>query len=91
MALEGDAVAMRLVLERIIPPRRGSAIRCSLPVSDDIAGVAAAQKAVLEAVTTGDITLTEAQQLNGLLEAKRDTLMVTDLEARLRRLEGRNQ
>jgi hypothetical protein len=49
-ALEGDGVALRLCLERLIPPRRDRPIRLDLPPIPDAAGVAAAQQAVVQAV-----------------------------------------
>ncbi len=90
-ALEGDGVALRLCLERLIPPRRDRPIRLDLPPTQDAAGVAAAQETVMRAAAQGELLLDEATALSGLLEARRKALETEDLEARIERLEQRQK
>ncbi len=51
---------------------------------------AAAAGAVLQAVSSGDLTPTEAAQVMGLLDCYRRTLELTELEARVAALEDRD-
>ena len=73
-AKAGDLVAIKLVLDRICPPRKTSPIHIELPAIEDAGGVAMAQQEVLRAACAGDLLLDEAQALAGLLEARRQSL-----------------
>ena len=92
MAIEaakaGDMVAIRLVLDRICPPRKTRPIHIELPTIHDAGGVAEAQQEVLRAACAGELLLDEAQALSGLLEARRQSLETRELEARLSQLEA---
>ena len=83
----GDMVAIRLVLDRICPPRKSRAIQLDLPAIGDASGVSSAQQAVIKAVCEGELLLDEAHLLSGLLEARRRALELVELEARLSELE----
>jgi hypothetical protein len=86
-AKEGDPAALRLVLERLIPPVRERRLALDLPRVETPAGVTAAIGAVLEAVGAGKITPGEGQALAGLLEAQRKNLETLELEARIAAIE----
>ena len=88
-AKAGDMVAIRLVLDRICPPRKSRPIHIELPAISDAKGVAEAQQEVLRAACAGELLLDEAQVLAGLLEGRRRSLETEELEARLSELEGR--
>ena len=72
LALAGDVTALRLCLERVVPPRKDRAVAFDLPAvvvkADD---AAQALGAVLAAVADGTITPSEAVALAGLIEAQR--------------------
>ena len=87
-AKAGDMVAIRLVLDRVCPPRKSRSIEIDLPPIADAAGVSQAQQEVLKAVCTGELDLDQAQALSGLLEARRQFLETSELEARLTELEA---
>lgn len=89
MALAGDSVALRLCLDRLAPPRKDSPVQFPLPRMTTAHDAAGAAGAVLEAVSTGDLTPTEGAQVMALVDGFRRTLEVTELEARLAALEGR--
>ena len=59
MALGGDVVALRLCLERIVPPRRDAPVAFALPAVQSAGDAAKAAAAVLAAVAGGDLTPTE--------------------------------
>ena len=88
-AKAGDMVAIRLVLDRICPPRKCRPVHIDLPPIHVAGGIAEAQQEVLRAACSGELLLDEAQALSGLLEARRHSLETQELEARLSELEGR--
>ena len=57
MALEGDVAAMRLVLERLIPPRRDRPVSLNLPPIDTAADVVGACQAARAAALPRDRVL----------------------------------
>ncbi len=87
LALDGDSTALRLVLDRLIPPARERKIELELPKAKTPGDIAAALGAVLEAVAAGEIAPGEGQAVAGLLEAQRRGYETTELEARLVELE----
>ena len=87
-ALAGDMAAIRLVIDRVAPPRKSRPVQIDLPDVSDARGVAQAQAAVVAYVAGGDITPDEGMALSGLLEARRKAIETEELEARVCRLEG---
>lgn len=53
LALKGDTTALRLCLERILPPRRGRPITFTLPQVTNTGDLRAAALAILGAVSKG--------------------------------------
>ena len=90
MALGGDNTAMRLCLERIAPARKDAPVQFDLPRMESAEDAAGAAEAVLSAVSGGDITPLEGASVMGLIETFRRTLELTDIEARLKKLEASN-
>ena len=88
MALDGDATALRLCLERIAPPRRDAPVTFELPPMHSARDAAHAAGAVLAAVAEGELTPTEGAHVMALVETYRRTLETTELEARVVALEG---
>jgi len=82
IALAGDTVALRLCLERIVPPRKKAPVTFALPPMTPAADAANGAAAVLAAVADGDLTPIEAAHIMGLIETYRRTLETRDLEAR---------
>ena len=87
MALGGDAVAMRLCLDRIAAPRRDRPVEFALPAIDTPADIVKASAALLRAVAAGDLTPCEAAELGKLVEAHVKAIELTDVQARLEALE----
>ena len=90
LALAGDTIALRLCLDRILPPRRERPVHFQMPELHSLADATAAMKAITEAVANGEIALGEASELGKLVESYVRTLEVTDFDQRLRALEDRN-
>lgn len=84
-ALGGDGTALKLCLDRILPPRRPGdrPIEMALPESPP-----EAMAAILDAVATGGLLLSDAERLAGLIKAKAELGTLADLEERLAALEA---
>ncbi len=87
LAKDGNLVALRLCLERILPPRRSRAIRLELSPLETPSDLPAVHDQILSAVTEGLITVDEAQAISSLLEAKRRAIETADLAKRLELIE----
>ena len=87
MAMKGDAAAMRLVMERILAPRRERPLRFEMPPLRSLSDIALAHGRILEGLANGDILPTEASALAGILESARKSLESEQLEARVQELE----
>lgn len=87
MALEGDTTALRLCLERIAPPRKDVPVKFDLPAMSRAQDAAEAARAILQAVSSGDLTPMEGVSVMGLVEGYRKTLETSELESRIAALE----
>jgi hypothetical protein len=85
----GDMVAARLVLDRLAPARKGCPVTFALPPDVDAAGIAEAFASLLRAVAEGEISPDEAAAVGGLLEARRKSLELVEIEARVKALEAK--
>jgi hypothetical protein len=68
LALAGDPIALRLCLDRILPPRRERPTTCALPELRSAADAGAAMAAILAAVASGNTGLAEASELAKLVD-----------------------
>jgi hypothetical protein len=86
-ALAGDVMCLRVCLRRLVPPRKDVPVNVELPPVDSAADLPRATGALLEAVSAGVVTPSEAQALAGILEIHRKSLELADLEQRLAAIE----
>lgn len=86
MVLSGDAVAMRLCLDRIIGPRRERPLRFTLPPIETAADLHAAMAAITAAVARGEITSGEAWELSQTVDTFIRAIDAADFERRLQKL-----
>ena len=91
MALGGDTTAMRLVMDRILPPRKDRSIMFTLPKLETAADAVKATAALVEAVATGELTPSEAAELSKLVEGFTRAADLHDIQARLERLEQQQE
>lgn len=89
MAKTGNVLALRLCLERLIPPRKDRPISLKLPKLEGVADIPMVLEAVLKAVAQGEITPGEGQAVAAMLEAYRKGVELGDFEIRLTALEER--
>jgi Family of unknown function (DUF5681) len=68
LALDGEPVALRLCIERILPPCRERPVRFALPPIESAADVSAAMNAVTSALARGTLTPGEAERIAIVVE-----------------------
>ncbi|MCC8955282.1 hypothetical protein H8B02_18110 [Bradyrhizobium sp. Pear77] len=88
-AKRGDMQAARLILDRIMPPSRGGAVRFPLPKLETPADVVSALATVTKAMAAGQLSPAEAVEVAGVVEMQRRAIETQELETRLHALEGR--
>jgi hypothetical protein len=87
MAQAGNPVALRLCLERLLPPRKDRPITLKLPQVGGVQDIPKALGAIVKAVAQGKLTPVEGQSMAAMLEAYRKGMELIDIEARLLALE----
>ncbi len=87
LALEGDTTALRLCLERILPPRKGRPISFDMPELTNSGDVRAAALCLLRSVAEGDVTPEEASATAPLIEAVRKAIETDEISTRIDALE----
>ena len=90
VALTGDIPALRLCLDRILPPRKDSPVAFDLPEIKTLNDAVPAMGALVKAVGDGDLTPTEAGELTKMVQAFAKIIETTELEERVRKLEEAN-
>jgi hypothetical protein len=86
----GDMAAAKLVLERVIPARRGRPVALKLPSLETSADLVAALASITNAVASGELTPEEGQSVAAILEQQRRAIETIQLEQRIAALEARN-
>jgi Family of unknown function (DUF5681) len=89
MALAGDITALRLCLERLIPPRKDRPIHLVLPAIENVQQISLAMAKVAVAVGEGEITPLDGEVLSNILAAHKAVLVTGDLERRIEAMEQR--
>lgn len=87
LALSGDLIALRICLDRILPPRKNRPIEFVMPPIETIADAPRAIGAITSAVARGEITATEAADVSRLVEIYVRAVEASDLDRRLRDVE----
>src|SRR5438874_705749 len=83
LAKQGDLTALRLCLERIVPPRRERPVNFTLPTMNSADGATKAMAAITTAVADGDLTPSEAAELSRVIEGYVKAIEATEIERRL--------
>ena len=91
LALAGDITALRLCLDRILPPRKDRPVEIDLPPVETGADHAPALAAVVAAVAIGDLVPAEGKALAEILELHRKAIETFELERRISDLEARTK
>ena len=84
LAKQGDITALRLCLDRVLPPRRERPVQFRLPVLQNASDAARATAAIVDAVAAGDLTAYEAAELGKLVEAFVRSIAAAEFDQRIR-------
>jgi hypothetical protein len=68
LALEGDPTALKLCVERLVPPRKEGPVEFTMPQLGSVSDVAAVMTALMQAVSEGRVLLSQAVEFGKLLE-----------------------
>ena len=88
LALGGDPTALRLCIERIMPPCRERTVKFILPPIESAADIAPAMKAVTSALAGGMITPGEAATIAAVVDTFVRAIETSDFERRLQLVEA---
>jgi Family of unknown function (DUF5681) len=83
----GDATAVRVCLDRVAPRRRDRVVSFELPPLHSAASVLSALADIAAAVSAGDLTPAEGDNISRLLDRYLRTLEHVELEQRIAKLE----
>ena len=87
LALRGDVSALRLCLDRIVPPRKDRPVYFELPKMQEAKDAVSASAAIVGAVAGGDLTPSEAAELSKVIDGYARSLQTVEFEERLSKLE----
>jgi hypothetical protein len=90
LAKEGDTTALRLCLERIVPPRKDRPVSFAMPEIASADDAAKLMASILAAVAAGDVTPSEASDIARLVETFTKVLETAEFERRLKVLEDKS-
>lgn len=87
LALGGDIAALRLCLERLLPPRKDRVVSHELPPLETAEDAVRAFASLAHSVSLGEITPGEAGAVSKLMDSFVNALAVSEFEERLKALE----
>ena len=87
LALDGDTVALRMCMDRLMPVRKDRPITFTLPDIETPADLTKATRALMQGVADGEITPSEAAELSKLVDAHVKAISAADFAERLAALE----
>ena len=91
LALAGDVQALRICIDRIIPPVREDRLQVALPEIADAAGCTEAQAVIMKAVASGELLPSQGEALAELVENRRRAIETTEIMKRLEALEAKGK
>ena len=88
-AKRGNIQAIKLVLDRILPPKKEAPIFIDLPAMKTSPDILEAIHRVAQAVSRGELSPTEGDCLTKIIERQAKVIEMNDFEERLKKLEER--
>jgi hypothetical protein len=86
-ALNGNMVALKLCLERLIPAAKERPVDLAFPEVSDASDLAKLTATLLSAVGNGDLDSGQASSLARVIDSHRNALELTEIESRLQKIE----
>lgn len=91
LALQGDLMAIKLLLDKLLPNNKERALpQLDLKITENAKDLPKISTEILNAVTSGTITPSEGEKLNALLASHAQIIATADFEERLTKLENIN-
>jgi len=87
MASAGDIGAMRLCMERIMPPRKERLLSFELPPIENLDDISLGMKSILAAISEGMLTTEEGEAISRILGQHATVMVNQDLQQRVEKLE----
>jgi hypothetical protein len=87
LAKSGDPAALRLCIERLIPPRRDRPVNIPLPPLKTASDAVEAMSAIVAAVAEGTITPAQATEISKLVATFVTAMRIGELEQKIEELE----
>jgi hypothetical protein len=87
LAKNGDVIALRLCLGRILPERKDRPVSFELPELSCVKDASRAMSEILKAVADGDLTPTEAETMTRIIDSFIKTIETAEFEKRIIALE----
>jgi hypothetical protein len=87
LALQGEPTALRLCMDRLIPPKKDHAVKFRRRPTTTAAEIAAAMDAVLQDMADAHLTPAEGQMIMASLEGRLRVIQDVEHEARMAHLE----
>jgi hypothetical protein len=81
--------AAKIILDRLVPIRRGRPVPLNFPAVVGAADLLEAQRVLIQALAEGEVTAEEAAAVSSVLESQRKMIETEELATRLQRLEER--
>jgi hypothetical protein len=88
-AKDGDLMAVKLILDKVIPNARERRLSVKLPKVEGAANLPAVLAAVLDLVGNGELTPGEGQTITSIIESTRKGIELAEIEKRLQAIEER--
>ncbi len=87
LALSGDATALRMCLERLVPAYKAESATVTLPALNNTEDITAQGRLVLKAIADGDIAIDDAATVIGAITQQSKLEEFGELKERLERIE----
>ena len=87
LALGGDVNALKICMDRLLPPRKDRPVRFDQPRITDAASLLTAHAEVLRAAAEGELSPEEASEISALLKEHREMLQLTEIADRIAAIE----
>jgi hypothetical protein len=83
MALQGEPVAMKIIMDRLVPRRSGRPTPFKLPLIETVSDTPRATSAILRAVAEGKLTSEEGAAVMRIVEGHTNALNLVEVVQRL--------
>ncbi len=87
LAMKGDPMALKLCIERLVPPCKSSSNRFRLPPLLTVSDLVKALPRILQEVARGRLSAQEGEAIASMLDSQRHAIETEEFDARLKAVE----